>query len=51
MKTFIAVAILFSLIALPVHAELTETGLEKIRQNISRGIGKTYHGSCRHEFS
>ena len=32
MKIFIAVAILFSLIALPVHAELTETDLEKIRQ-------------------
>ena len=32
MKTFIAVVILFSLIALPVHAELTETDLEKIRQ-------------------
>ena len=32
MKTFIAVAILFSLIALPVRVELTETDLEKIRQ-------------------
>ena len=32
MKTFIAVAILFSLIVLPVRAELTETDLEKIRQ-------------------
>ena len=32
MKTFIAVVILFSLIVLPVRAELTETDLEKIRQ-------------------
>ena len=38
MKIFIAVAILFSLIALPVRAELTETDLEKIRQIFLRQI-------------
>ena len=40
MKTFIAVAILFSLIALPVRAELTETDLEKIRQIFREALEK-----------
>ena len=31
-KTFIAVAVLFSLTVLPARAELTEADLEKIRQ-------------------